>query len=85
MVQRNDDRQHIHCIQKTQLGNDNACICVPGSLDASCQDWQKRMMMMIIFSFYLGPSELGADMRSMPTQVEVLNVATEDKFRPKFV
>ena len=40
------------------------------------------MMMMIIFSFYLDLSELRSDMRSM--QVEVLYVATEDKFRPKF-
>ena len=42
------------------------------------------MTMMIIFSFYLEPSELRSDMRSMPTQVEVLNLATEDKFRPNF-
>ena len=41
--------------------------------------------MMFIFSFYLEPSELRSDMRSMPTQVEALYVATEDKFRPKFV
>ena len=77
-----DDKQHIHHIQKTQLGNNNACICVPGgSLGASCQGWQKRMMMMIIFSFYLDLSELRSDMRSM--QFEVLYVATENKFRPK--
>ena len=35
-------------------------------------------------SFHLDLSELRSDIRSMPTQVEVLNVATEDKFRPKF-
>ena len=46
---------------------------------------KSMMMMMIMFSFYLEPSELRSDMRSMPTQVEALYVATEDKFRPKFV
>ena len=62
-----------------------ALVCQEGPWMHLARGGKKRMMMMIIFLFYLDLSELRSDVRSLPTQIEVLNVATEDKFRPKIV